>query len=50
VKLQLIPSRAVQELLDLTGLGSALEICSPESVQPALSLPKDSVIGVAADD
>ena len=50
VKLQLIPSRAVQELLDLTGLGFALEICSPESVQPALSLPKDSVIGVAADD
>jgi anti-anti-sigma regulatory factor len=31
VKLQLIPSRAVQELLDLTRLSSEFELCSPET-------------------
>jgi hypothetical protein len=31
VKLQLIPSNAVQELLDLTRLSSKFELCSPEN-------------------
>ncbi|HXP48175.1 MAG TPA: STAS domain-containing protein [Terriglobales bacterium] len=51
VKLQLIPSKAVEDLLDLTGLGSQFEI------RPGVSAPslpadhwEDSAIGVAADD
>jgi anti-anti-sigma factor len=50
VKLQLIPSKAVEELLDLAGLRPLFEIRSTENAQPALNLPKDSAIGVAADD
>jgi len=47
VKLQIIPSQAVQELLDLTGLGSVLEIRPSEDAQPAPSLPADTCL--AAD-
>ncbi len=50
VKLRLIPSKAVEEMLDLAGLRPLFEIRSTENAQPALSLPKDSAIGVAADD
>jgi anti-anti-sigma factor len=54
VKLQLIPSKAVQELLDLTSLHSEFELRSSESVQPASNFLVDSgensAIGIAADD
>jgi anti-anti-sigma factor len=54
VRLQLIPSKAVHEMLDLTGLGSVLEVCPSENAQPAPILPagpwEDSAIRVAADD
>ena len=50
VKLRVIPSKAVKELLDLAGLRPLFEIRSTENPQPALNLPKDSAIGVAADD
>lgn len=54
VKLQLIPSKTAQELLDLTGLRSSFEIRSSESVQPTsdflVDSREDSAIGVAADD
>jgi len=51
VKLQLIPSPAVQELLNLTGLGSQFEI-HPSVSAPSLPADRceDSAIGVAADD
>jgi len=49
VRLQLIPSKAVEELLDLAGLRPLFEIRSTENAQPEVSLPKDSAIGVAAD-
>jgi anti-anti-sigma factor len=51
VKLRLIPSKAVQELLDLTGLGSQFEI-RPSVSAPSLPADRweDSAIGVAADD
>jgi len=42
VKLQLIPSRTVQELLDLTGLHSVFEIRSPLTVQSTSNFPVDS--------
>jgi len=54
VKLRLIPSEAVEELLDLAGLRPLFEIRSTENPQPAVSLLVDSgedgAIGVAADD
>ncbi len=54
VKLQLIPSKPVQELLDLTGLHSLFDIRSSEGVQPAsdflLDSREDSTTGIAADD
>jgi anti-anti-sigma factor len=51
VKLRLIPSKAVQELLDLTGLGSQFEI-RPSVSAPSLPADRweDSAIGVGADD
>ena len=53
VKLQLIPSKTVQELLDLTGLHSSFEICTPKA-QSAMDFSVDSqedgAIGIAADD
>jgi len=39
VKLRLIPSKAVEELLDVAGLRPLFEIRSTENTQPALSLP-----------
>ncbi|HYN16102.1 MAG TPA: STAS domain-containing protein [Terriglobales bacterium] len=54
VKLQLIPSKPVQELLDLTGLHSLFDIRSSESVPPASDFlvdpREDSTPGIAADD
>ncbi len=51
VKLRLVPSPAVQELLDLTGLGSQFEI-RPSVSAPSLPADRweDSATGVAADD
>ncbi len=51
VRLQIIPSQAVQELLDLTGLASQFEI-RPSASAPNLPADswEDSAIGVAADD
>ena len=51
VKLRLIPSQAVQELLDLTGLSSQFEI-RPRVSAPSLPADpwEDSAIGVTADD
>ena len=51
VRLQVIPSHAVQEVLDLTGLGSALEV-RPSVSAPSLPVDpwEDSAIGIAADD
>ena len=54
VKLQLIPSKAVQELLDLTGLSSELELRPSEDVQPSsdffVDSQEDGTIESAADD
>ena len=53
VKLQLVPSNAVKELLDLTGLSSELELRPSEDVQPSLGFfadQKESGIANAADD
>ena len=54
VKLQLIPSKPVQELLDLTGLHSLFDIRSSENVSPAADFlvdsRKDGTTGIAADD
>jgi len=54
VKLQLMPSKTVQELLDLTGLHSLFEIRSSESVQPVSNFSvdsrEDSAVGISADD
>jgi anti-anti-sigma factor len=54
VKLQLIPSKPVQELLDLTGLHSLFDIRSSESVPPAsdclVDPREDSTTGIGADD
>ena len=51
VRLQVIPSHAVRELLDLTGLGSQFEI-RPSMSAPSLPADRweDSAIGIAADD
>jgi anti-anti-sigma factor len=50
VKLQLIPSKTVQELLDLTGLSSGFELRSSEDVQPAsdflVDCREDSAVGI----
>jgi len=54
VKLQLIPSKTVQDLLDLTGLHSMFEIRSserPHSASPlSVDSREDSAVGIAADD
>jgi anti-anti-sigma factor len=53
VKLQLIPSKTVQELLDLTGLHSLFEIRSSkvESASDVLvDSEEDSAIGIGAND
>ena len=54
VRLRVIPSEPVREMLALTGLGSVLEVRPRENAQPAPSFSvgsgKDSAIGVAADD
>jgi anti-anti-sigma factor len=54
VKLQLIPSKPVQGLLDLTGLHSLFDIRSSESVPPAsdflVDSREDSTRRIAADD
>jgi anti-anti-sigma factor len=51
VRLQIIPSPSVQELLEVTGLGSQLEIRASVSA-PTLPADRweDSGIAVAADD
>jgi anti-anti-sigma regulatory factor len=48
VKLQLVPSYAVQELLDLTRLSSEFELCSPENF--LVDSRETNGISVAADD
>jgi len=54
VKLQLNPSKIVQELLDLTGLHALFEVRSPENGQSGADFladsREDSAIGIAADD
>ena len=54
VKLQLNPSKIVQELLDLTGLHALFEVRSPENGQSGSDFLadswEDSAIGIAADD
>ena len=54
VKLQLNPSKIVQELLDLTGLHALFEVRSPENGQSGSDFladsREDSAIGIAADD
>jgi anti-anti-sigma factor len=54
VKLQVVPSKPVLELLELTGLHSLFDIRSRESVQPVSGLladaRDDSPIRIAADD
>ena len=54
VKLQLIPSKSVQELLDLTGLDSLFDVRSSESVHPGsdflIGSREDNATGIAADD
>ena len=54
VKVQLIPSKPVQELLDLTGLDSLFDIRASENVPPASDFLVDSRVdntaGAAADD
>lgn len=53
VKLRLIPSKTVQELLDLTSLHSLFEI-RPSKAQSAsdflVDFQEDSAIGIATDD
>ncbi len=48
VKLQLVPSHVVQELLDLTRLSSEFELCSPGDF--FVDSLETNGIGVAADD
>ena len=54
VTLRLIPSKTVQELLELTGLHSSFEIRSSEGVQLGsdflVDSRKDGESGIAADD
>lgn len=55
VGLELIPSKPVQELLDLTGLHSLFKIRSTEDDHQSVSdflvdSREDSAIGIAADD
>lgn len=54
VKVQLIPSKPVHELLDLTGLDSLFDIRASENVPPASDFLVDSRVdntaGAAADD
>ena len=54
VNLQLIPSKMVQELLDLTGLSSEFELRPSEEIQPFLGFFADSheesTMESAADD
>ena len=54
VNLQLIPSKTVQELLDLTGLSSELELRPSEGVQPFsdffVDSHEESTMENAADD
>jgi anti-anti-sigma factor len=53
-KLQVIPSKPVMELLELTGLHSVLDIRSRENAQPVSGLMaaerNDSTMGIGADD
>ena len=48
VKLQVVPSDAVQELLDLTRLSSEFELCPSENF--LVDSSRETGIGVAADD
>jgi anti-anti-sigma factor len=54
VKLQLKPSKIVQELLDLTGLHALFEVRSPENGQSGsdflVDFREDSAVGITADD
>jgi anti-anti-sigma factor len=54
MKLQVVPSKPVLELLELTGLHSLLDIRSREDVQPVSGLladeRNDTTIGIGADD
>jgi anti-anti-sigma factor len=54
VKLQVIPSKPVLELLELTGLHSLFDISSGERVQPVAGFLadtcEDSTLGIGADD
>jgi anti-anti-sigma factor len=50
VKLQLMPSKTVRELLDLTGLHSLFEICSSKVESASDVLVDSRAIGIAADD
>jgi len=53
VKLQLITSRPVQEMLELAGLLSLFDVRSSEDAEPAADLPVDSreqTMGISADD
>ena len=53
VKLQLITSRPVQEMLELAGLLSLFDVRSSEEAEPAADFPVDSreqTMGISADD
>ena len=53
VKLRVIPSEVVRELVELTGLASALEIGPSENTKSTPNIPdpcEESAIGIAADD
>ena len=53
VKLQLITSKPVQEMLELAGLLSLFDVRSSEDAEPAADFPVDSReqrMGISADD
>jgi anti-anti-sigma factor len=53
VKLQLITSKPVQEMLELAGLLSLFDVRSSEDAEPAADFPVDSreqTMGISADD
>jgi len=54
VKLKIVPSKPVRELLELTGLDSQFDIRSGKDVRPAsdfvLGSRQDCMLGVRADD
>ena len=49
VRLQLVPSNAVQELLELTRLSSEFELCSPRTF-PVYPPRINGIAGAAADE